>query len=191
MIYKYLTENETNRYIDVLDDLVSAYNNRGHSKLQFLTPNEAEKPENAAKVLCALNVHYSKALNARKDPKLSVGQTVRVAKTKEKMSRGYQERFNQEHYKIVEVVTRQPIVMYKLQSMDTLEIIQGNFYENELQVIDGDVFKVDRIVKRRIKNGRKEVLIKWKAFGEQHNSWEPASNIVKDYELQQQQQQNE
>jgi hypothetical protein len=181
IIYMYMTENETFRYVDVLDALVSSYNNRGHRTLQFLTPNQAEKPEYAGKVLCALNIHYSKALNARKPPTLSVGQTVRVAKLKDKMTRGYQERFNQEHFKIIEVLTRQPVPMYKLQSMDNHEIIEGAFYKNELQVIDGDVFKVERVLKSRIKNKSKELYIKWKGFGDQHNSWEPAENIVKDY----------
>jgi hypothetical protein len=185
----YMTENETFRYVDVLDALVSSYNNRGHSTLQFLTPNEAEKSGNRGKVLCALNLHYSKALNAKKEPTLSVGQTVRVAKLRDKMTRGYQERFNQEHFKIVEVLTRQPVVMYKLQSMNNHEIVEGGFYKNELQVIDGDVFKVERVLKSRIRNKKKELYIRWKGFSDQHDSWEPAENIVKEYK--QQEQQNE
>jgi hypothetical protein len=182
----YMTENETFRYVDVLDHLVSSYNNRGHSTLQFMTPNEAEKPGNAGKVLCALNIHYSKALNSRKPPTLSVGQTVRVAKLKDKMTRGYQERFNQEHFKIIEVLTRLPVPMYKLQSMDNHEIIEGAFYKNELQVIDGDVFKIERVLKSRVKNKSKQVYVKWKGFGDQHNSWEPAANVVTDYRQQEQ-----
>lgn len=191
LIYMYMTEQETFRYVDALDDLVSSYNNRGHRTLQYLTPNEAELPENAGKVMCALNTHYSKAINARKEPKLTVGQTVRVAKLKDKMTRGYQERFNLEHYKIVEVLTRMPVEMYRLRSMDTGEIIQGGFYKNELQVIDGDVFKIERVLKSRVKSGRQEILVKWKGFSEKHNSWEPRSNVTKDYEQQNKQRQQD
>lgn len=182
LIYKYNTENETFRYVDVIYDLLSAYNNRGHRTLQYLTPDEAEKPENASKVLCALNDHYAKSLSKRKDPKLTIGQTVRIAILKGKMNRGYQERFNQEYFKIIEVLSKMPIPMYRLRSMNNNEIIQGKFYANELQPMDGDVFKIERVLKTRKRRGKKEILVKWKAFDESHNSWEPASNIVKDYE---------
>jgi hypothetical protein len=181
LIYRYMTENETFRYISVLQDLTAAYNGRGHRTLQYLSPNEAEKKENWGKVLCALNTYYSKAVGKSQKPKLSVGQTVRVAKLGEKMSRGYQERFNQEYFKIIDINNRMPIPMYKLQSMNDNEIIKGNFYANELQVMQGDVFKVDHTLGTRTKGKRKEVLVKWKGFGEQHNSWEPVSNLTKTY----------
>ena len=45
MIYKYMTQKETDVYIDVLQDLVSAYNNRGHRSLKYNTPNEADLEE--------------------------------------------------------------------------------------------------------------------------------------------------
>jgi Chromo (CHRromatin Organisation MOdifier) domain len=182
LIYRYLTENETQRYIDVLQDLLSAYNNRGHRTLQYMSPNDAEKPENTSKVLCALNTYYSKSVGKKQQPKLSVGQTVRVAKIPERFSRGYQERFNWEHYKIVDISTRMPIPMYKLQSMNDMEIIQGNFYSNELQPVDGDTFKIEKTLGERKRRGKTEYLVKWKGFDDRHNSWEPAENIVKDYQ---------
>jgi hypothetical protein len=182
LIYRHNTEKETFRYVDVIFDLLSAYNNRGHRTLQYLTPEEAEKPENSAKVLCALNIYYSKALGSRKQPTLKVGQTVRIAIIRTKMTRGYQERFNQEYYKIIEVMTRMPIPMYRIQSMNNNEIIKGKFYANELQPLNGDVFKVDKVLQKRTRKGKKEVLVKWKAFDEQHNSWEPEENIVTSYD---------
>lgn len=141
--------------------------------------------------MCALNIHYSKALSARKEPKLSVGQTVRVAKLKDKMSRGYQERFNQEYFKIVEVVTRMPVEMYKLRSLDTNELIQGNFYKNELTLVLGDVFKIERVLKTRVIRGKSMVLVRWKGFSSAHDSWEPKANIVKDYEQENKQRQQD
>ena len=60
LIYKYLTENETRRYVDVLDDLLVTYNNRGHRTLKYMSPNEAELGENKNHVISALNEHYTK-----------------------------------------------------------------------------------------------------------------------------------
>lgn len=177
LIYKHNTENETLRYVDVIDDLLSAYNNRGHRTLQYLTPNEGEQSKNFAKVLSALNAHYSRVIGKRKTSIFQVGETVRIKKLGGLMTRGYHERFNQEYFKIIEVLERMPIPMYRLQSLNNNEIIEGKFYSNELQPVNGDVFKIDYIVKTRTRRGRKEALVKWKAFDESHNSWLLASTI--------------
>ena len=43
---------------------------------------------------------------------------------------------------------------------------------------DPDVFLVERILKSRIQNGRREYLIKWQGYASKHNSWEPEGNIL-------------
>ena len=48
-VFKYFTDNNTNKYIDVLPDLVEDYNNTVHSSTKF-TPVEASKKENELKV---------------------------------------------------------------------------------------------------------------------------------------------
>ena len=177
LIYRHCTENETNRYVDVIEELMTAYNNRGHRTLQYLTPNEAEMSENADKTLSALNIHYTKAVAQRKKAEYKVGDSVRIKNLDGKMARGYQERWNQEYFKIIEVFERMPIPMYQLQSQNNNEIIKGKFYSNELQPVNGEVFKIDYVVRSRVRNGRKEDLVKWKAFDDSHNSWEPVSRI--------------
>jgi len=44
-MFKYFTANNTNKYIDVLDDFVEGYNNTRHSSMK-MTPVEASKKEN-------------------------------------------------------------------------------------------------------------------------------------------------
>ncbi|HEY6435905.1 MAG TPA: DDE-type integrase/transposase/recombinase [Ignavibacteriaceae bacterium] len=180
LIYPYLDENNTDKYIDVLQKLVQTYNDKEHSTIG-MTPNEAEKDENSAKVLCALNLKYTKVIEQRKEPKFAIGQTVRVAGgVGDKMKRGYNARFNLEHYKIIDINRRLPIPMYKLKSMNDDEIIDGNFYEGEITPVYGDVFKM-KVIKQRVTKGKKEFLVSWKGFDERHNSWIPAEAIRKDY----------
>merc|ERR1712062_695935 len=42
---------------------------------------------------------------------------------------------------------------------------------------DGEEFVVDRILDKRIKNGKTEYLISWKGFGPEENTWEPKANM--------------
>ena len=48
-MFKYFTANNTNKYIDVLDDSVERYNNTGHSSIK-MTPVEASKKENEVRI---------------------------------------------------------------------------------------------------------------------------------------------
>ena len=40
-------------------------------------------------------------------------------------------------------------------------------------------YKVDKIITRKIKKGKKYYLIKWKGFSLEHSTWEPISHLSK------------
>ena len=182
LIYKYMTENETNKYIDKLEDLVETYNNRGHRTLKYITPADAEDDGKKEDVLAALNEHYDSARDARKTPRYNVGDIVRVkADFGNRFARGYKEQFTRELFKIVDVDKRMPIPMYILQSMEDDEIIDGGFYENELSKKRDDVFRIEKKLGSRMRNGRKEILVKWLDFSDRHNSWIPFDDVTRNY----------
>jgi hypothetical protein len=171
LIYKYLTQNETRKYIDVLPDLLATYNNRGHRTLKFMSPNEAEQEENKNFVISALNEYYSKIVALKVREKFKVGDFVRLYKYPTKFTRGYHERFTRELFEIVKVNRRMPIPTYSVKSCDTNDVIKGSFYNNELQKVSGDVFKVEKVLKRRTVSGQRQLYVKWLDFGNHHNSW--------------------
>ena len=41
-------------------------------------------------------------------------------------------------------------------------------------------FEVEKILKRRMKNGRVQYFLKWKGYPDSESSWEPASNVTAD-----------
>ena len=43
--------------------------------------------------------------------------------------------------------------------------------------LTGEVFIVEKVLKKRVWKGRQEVLVKWKGYTNRYNSWEPMENI--------------
>jgi len=169
MLYKYLTENETRRYLEVLPTLLQSYNNRVH-RMIGTTPAIAEgNSEVHLEMRKRMSDYYSKI--KPKMPKFQVGDFVRIVKLKGKFDRGYNERAAREIFKIHEVKTNLKIPMYVLSNYNGDEIIKGRFYQNELTKASGDVFRVETVIRRRKYRGRNQLYVKWKGFDATHNSW--------------------
>ena len=65
--------------------------------------------------------------------------------------------------------------MYEIEDLEGEPII-GKFYEEELNEND-DVYRVEKILKRKKVGGEKMVLVKWLGYDSKHNSWIPESSI--------------
>jgi Integrase core domain/Chromo (CHRromatin Organisation MOdifier) domain len=182
ILYSYLTENETYSYLPMLQALVAAYNGRKHRTLQHkFTPHEADREENQQEVLNAHNEHYSKIVRKRKKPKYVVGQTVRIKSLAPRFQRGYHEGFLREHFVITKVLNRMPIPTYLIKSLNDNQDIEGAFYAEELQPIEGNVFKIQVLKKRKLKNGKLQLFVKWQGFDDSHNSWIDADTVTQEY----------
>lgn len=183
LIFKHLSENETLRYIDVLPNLVKTYNTRGHRTLEGLTPNEADLPANENRVIAIFRKRYQEAAKHRKtNLPFKVGDLVRIKTDPKKISsssRAYAEQFKGEYFRIIRINRTLPIALYYLRSTDTGENIEGGFYANELQKLQGEMYKIERVLNRRTRNGRRELLVKWKYFGDRWNQWIPAADVAR------------
>ena len=189
LIYKYMTENETHRFIDkqnpdgtitnVFYNLLQTYNNRKH-RMIGTTPCIAE---NDPSVHLDMRLRMSKYYETIKPKKriFNVGDTVRVAKQKGKFSRGYKEQSQQEIFKISEIKTNSKIPMYFLETYNGLEKIKGGFYHFELIKVANDVFRVEKVLKTRKKKNIVEHLVKWKGFDDSYNSWIPTENVTQTF----------
>ena len=179
LVHKYLTQNETRRYIDVFPDLLNTYNTRRH-RMIGTTPTIAETNDD---VHLSMRINMSKYYETIKTKKVkfNVGDSVRISKQKGKFSRGYNERAQWEIFKIKQVILNKKIPMYLLQTYDGSETIKGAFYAFELSKVNSEVFRIENVLKQRIRNGKKELFVKWKGFNDTYNSWIDAANVTKEY----------
>lgn len=182
LIYKYMTQNETTRYIDVLPRLVTTYNRRPHRTLEGMTPNMADLPRNENRIRTILLAKYAETARWRRDRlPFSVGDVVRIKTEPKKLSsssRAYALQFQGEHFTIIRINRTLPVAMYYLRSSDTGELIKGGFYANELQRHRGQTYMVERVLRGPVmRQGRMQVFVKWRYFGPRWNSWIPVENV--------------
>ena len=59
------------------------------------------------------------------------------------------------------------------------EPILGTFYEEELSAVNkkDNVYRVEKIIKRKKIKGKKMVLVKWLDYDRKYSSWIPESDI--------------
>ncbi len=184
LIHRYLSEKGTQRYLDVLQDLVKTYNTRSHRGLANNPPSQAVKDENIHyfrrveqnRIAPIVERNYKYSRNAKK--KFKVGQVVRIKKWKNAFARGYKQTFSNIYYRVHRILETLPTVTFELQNMHDNEVILGGFYAEELQLVKGDIYKVEKIIKSRRRKGVLEHFVKWLDFDSSHNSWVKASDIV-------------
>jgi hypothetical protein len=179
IVYSYLAENETNRYISktmpdgtevkLLPLFVHSYNNRKH-RMIGVTPYQAETmPELEVQIQKKINAYHQKIKPQK--PKFEIGDQVRIAKLKGKFSRGYNEQASREIFKIHSIKTNFKIPLYVLSNYRGDEIIKGSFYDFELVKVEGDLFRIEKVIKRRKYRGKNQLFVKWKGFDDSYNSW--------------------
>jgi hypothetical protein len=188
IIYKYMSEYQTNRFIDaVIDDRViellplflKTYNNRKHRMTGF-TPQEAENNPDIHYIIRLRQKEYYDKIKPKK-PKYSVGTVVRISKIKGKFSRGYKERAQGELFKIHAIKSNMNIPMYILSNFRGNEIIKGAFYGFEITPFTGNVYRIEKILKKRKWRGKNQIFVKWADFGDEYNQWIDEETISQKY----------
>jgi hypothetical protein len=156
-ISRYLNENHSNRYIDVLQDLVQSYNDTFHNSIG-MSPSEVNESNEGA----VLRRLYGKQWVSRESPQkrkkktLSVGDLVRISKVKGVFEKGYMGNWTIEIFKIKKVIDARPYTLYKLEDLAGV-LIEGSFYDHELQVIRKDLdgyFNIEKILHKRTIKGK-------------------------------------
>ena len=69
---------------------------------------------------------------------------------------------------------------YTIQDLQS-EPIKGSFYEAELQKSKQEVFRIEKVIKKRKRknSGEEETYVKWKGYNSDFNSWVPVSELQK------------
>ena len=95
-MFKYFTANNTNKYIDLLDEFVEICNNTTHSSIK-MTPVEASKKENEVRVYRNL---YPDLTRRSVRAKVKTGDEVRILKKKGLFEKGFTPNWTEEVFTV-------------------------------------------------------------------------------------------
>ena len=173
-INRFFSYNETNRYVNELQNMIDSYNDTFHRSIKS-APNKVNK-NNEREIWKRLYLKtFTKAI---KPIKFKIGDKVRISRLRTTFPRGYYEGYTQEYFLIKKIIKSIPN-RYILKDILN-EDITGSFYEPELVKVNNDddeEFKIEKIVATRGRGRNKQVLIKWLGWPEKFNTWEPASAV--------------
>ena len=121
-IYKYMTSLLKNVYLDKLDDIMSEYNNTYHRTIKM-------KPVDVKDNTYIDSMELSRSND--KDPKFKVGDSVRINKYKNILTKRYTSNRSEKVFMITKVKNTVPWT-YVINDLNG-DMIIGTFYEKELQ----------------------------------------------------------
>jgi len=165
-MYKYFSANSTRKYVHVLDEMVSNYNNTRHSSIK-MTPVAASDKKNESVVW--LNLHPQSELVKLK---FKVGDRVRITKKKEIFEKSFTPRWTEEVFTVSQVQYTDPPT-YKITDYNNEEI-QGTFYEQELQKTSQEIYRIEKVIRKR---GTKS-FVKWLGYPKSFNSWVDNKDLI-------------
>ena len=196
-IYKYMNFYNTNRYIDVLQDIVRSYNNKKHWGLCHLTPNIVHRIDDVKYILPELSklIYKRKFLNYGKlgkkylnigpplfsdsiDNTFELSSYVRVLSLTGESTfyKGYQPLYTIEIFKIRRIVAGPPQT-YRIEDLKGNRI-DGTFYKQELRKVQLPThFKVEKVLKSKVINGEKYNLVRFVGYSELFDEWIPSEDL--------------
>ena len=126
-------------YIDKLDDIVNEHNNTHHRKIKM---EPIDFKDNTY-------IDFKKQIND-KDLKFKVGNHVRISKYKNIFAKGYTPNWSEEVF-VIKKVKNTVTWTYVINDLNGEQII-GTFYEKELQKTNQQEFRIEKVIKRKVKN---------------------------------------
>jgi transposase InsO family protein len=179
-IHRFMTKHQSHRYIDSLQDIVKSYNDSRHSSIG--TAPSQVTPDNQQELYEKLYLPIElERENTEVKYRFRIGDKVRIAAARHPFKKGHDQQWTEEIFIVDKRVASHPPRYHLIDQMH--ETIRGTYYEQELQdANDHDgVFKVEKVLRYRIKDGKRQALVLWLGYPEKFRSWIDADQIL-DYE---------
>ena len=159
----------TERYIDALQDIVEGYNKSYHRTIKGrpIDVTEAEKD------VVFFN-SYAKKQPAKLVPfRFEIGDNVRISAERHPFLREHFQRWSEELYTVTKRWRQRNINMYKVKDCSEDEVI-GSFYADELTKVEGandSLYRIEKVLDEKMENGVRMIKVKFVGYPERCGKW--------------------
>ena len=102
---------------------------------------------------------------------------MRISRIKGIFEHGFLPNWSEQIYKIQKINNSIPIT-YLLEDLQG-EIIIGSFYNEELQKTSQEVYRIEKVLRKKKINDIEHGLVKWIGYSDKFNEWLPVSKLQK------------
>ena len=173
LMMKEFVKNSNTVWYNILPKLLKIYNNRYHSTIK-MKPVDVNK--NNEKYIKENIYTYNKT---SKNPKFKIGDLVRISLKQrdvfDKPSGNI--KWCEELFKI-HSINRSNMITYKIKDLND-EIIDGIFYQQELQKTKNTSEVFTYIIEKIIRKNKNKYLVKWRNYSNDFNTWVDKDDIIK------------
>ena len=156
------------RWVDVIQDLVNAYNHSRHHSIG-MAPADVQKKDQHR-----LWVRLYGDGDTHLKPSILQGSMVRSSRNKTIFYKGYMPNWTKEHFTVSLAVPPRKWTkrrVYKLVDYNE-EPVKGSWYPEKLQEILDNQYRIEKVLRRRIlPDGTKELFVRWEGWPDKYNSW--------------------
>lgn len=180
---KYMTYKQSHKWVDILQDVTKSYNNTYHRSIKQSPASIGDKDEVYQWKLQYDTLPKPKRVRLSSPSsryKFKLGEEVRISFLRRTFQKQHDERWSREIYTVIGRSMSSGIPQYTLQDY-SVDTIKGKFYQSQLlKAYPPETFLIESVIERRVRAGKKEVLVKWKGWDKRYNSWINNSEL-KDY----------
>lgn len=181
VISRFLDHQNTFHFVSILPEIVKAYNSSYHRAIKT-SPIEAQTAQNR---LIFKNIYGRKTFRnivvKKKKTDFHENDLVRISRLRPVFEKKtMSQTATGEIFRIAKVLFRGGFRIYKVADLNG-EVLPGTFYEQQLVRVLRDAnepYIIEKILRRRVRNGKRELFVKWKDFPRQFNSWIDASEVT-------------
>jgi hypothetical protein len=165
-MWRYFSHQNSYRWVDVLQSLVSAYNKAFHRAIQ-MPPKEVDKDNEMDLWMQKEPLMFKLPLTKTT---VLLGDHVRLSKVKHVFAKGYLPSWTEEVFTVSRILNTSP-VQVRVKDYNSDEI-DGSFYLHEIQLVDKpETYRVEKILQQKTVSGIKQYLVKWLGYSDHFNSW--------------------
>ncbi len=178
-LYKVMQYKFDHNWSKYLQDVMYSYNHTKSKSLGGVSPVEVTGDRIQKVWFSRAHKDLRKQLQY-KPFKFEIGDNVRIHYSRgNSFKKEYNEKMGAQVYSIHQRYSPGNNHLYKVKN-DQGELLPGKFRENELELVNinnDTIWRIEKVLARRVKNGIREVKVRWLDYDAFYDSWIPAKDI--------------